>query len=309
MASIFRRLILQSSPRTPRLPLSQITLRAPIVASSRHRQFHTTPFRRKQDDEKDVKLSQTETHNGETLENSYDARDTTLRKAIMQRDTPEILRLMKRDSITPEEVEELRADIEEITILEAKEAAYERLTDRLIEAPDDPEIVEQIFRESGFSQEELQSGPLLPSGEEATEEDIMAVEKAIWDEISPGNAPVIVDEFQKFLDDANGNESLAMRAFAKHIRAKAGDPAVEDTAQALSVQKEEPFYTAPQRRDPKGFWNSDGREPDMGADEEFDQDEMPTKGHQWLDLQRDIREWQRYTIWELPLLSRGYQYK
>jgi hypothetical protein len=135
-------------------------------------------------------------HNGEIVGDVIDTEGSQLRRAIENGDTPEILRLTKRDSITPDEVEKLRIDFEEIKQLEAKEAAYENLAEQLINAPEDPEAVNQIFRESGISFDELQGGPLMVSGEEASEEDIMAVEKAIWDEISPGNAPVIVDELK-----------------------------------------------------------------------------------------------------------------
>jgi hypothetical protein len=123
----------------------------------------------------------------------------------------------------------------------------------------------------------------------------------------PGKCPSDCGRIEKFLEDANGNESLAMRAFAKHIREKAGDPSVVEASEELERQYEAPFETAELDRDPPGFWNDGGRTPELGADEQFDQDEIPTKGHRWLDLQRDIREWQRYAIWELPLLSSAYR--
>jgi hypothetical protein len=50
-----------------------------------------------------------------------------------------------------------------------------------------------------------------------------------------------------------------------------------------------------------GFFNYE--DPDAGEDEEFNQDDLPAKGHQELDLHREIREYARMAIWDLPLLS------
>lgn len=55
------------------------------------------------------------------------------------------------------------------------------------------------------------------------------------------------------------------------------------------------------RRKP-GFWNYEDDE-DLGDDESFRNDELPTKGHRELDLKREIREFARWMVWELPLLS------
>ncbi|KAF2674687.1 hypothetical protein BT63DRAFT_366832 [Microthyrium microscopicum] len=52
-----------------------------------------------------------------------------------------------------------------------------------------------------------------------------------------------------------------------------------------------------------GFWNYEDDE-ELGPDEVFKNDDLPRKGHQELHLKQEIRQYARYMVWELPLLSK-----
>jgi hypothetical protein len=56
------------------------------------------------------------------------------------------------------------------------------------------------------------------------------------------------------------------------------------------------------RKEQQGFWNED-KDEDLGADEVFNQDDLPGQGHIDLELQKEIRNYARLMVWELPLLS------
>jgi hypothetical protein len=72
-------------------------------------------------------------------------------------------------------------------------------------------------------------------------------------------------------------------------------------------KREEMHEEDPAKREPQGFWNED-KDEDLGPDEVFNQDDLPGSGHIDLDLQREIREYARLMVWELPLLSSMYSH-
>jgi hypothetical protein len=58
------------------------------------------------------------------------------------------------------------------------------------------------------------------------------------------------------------------------------------------------------RRDKEepGFWNYGQENADVGEDEEFQGDDLPSAGHAELEQHRELREYARLAAWELPML-------
>jgi hypothetical protein len=302
MAFVLRRFALQSRPwihtaRPPRLRIQSAlseTFRSP---------YHTTSARLKKDNGKSKAPVPVETSKIDL--DSLDEIESKLRKAFDDGNTQEVLRLSGRESMTPDELDDLKKTLSQLKDAKAREAVYSKLTDSLLQAPEDAAVVEQIFQQSGLKKEDIEALPLDGSGQPVSEEDVLDTEKAVWDMIGYDNVDMIIDEFETFLTKAGGNNKLAMREFVKHLKTKASDPR---QLQEAETKYDLAFLEAPLDKIPRGFWNDDGEEDnddddDEDGEEDFDQDDLPLKGHRWLDVQRDIREWSRYAVWELPLLS------
>jgi hypothetical protein len=295
MATTLRRLVLHSRAYTVRSLPPRLSFQPSIATREVRRFYRTTPIHRK-DDQLSVPPSIVE------QQVNVDELEENLRKAFENDDKPEILRLSGRDEMSAAEFDELRELLNKLRVAETKEQLYEKLTDQLIDVTDGSEEATRLFAESGLAEEEYKDLPVNEAGERMSEEEIWETEKKIWDNINPSTAPMITDEFDEILKRSDGNSRLAMREFTQKIqeRSASGLPYESPYEEQLQEAFELP------RREAPGFWNDDGYDKDEAEDDDFDQDELPTKGHRWLDLQRDIRQWSRYAIWELPLLSRKH---
>jgi len=103
-------------------------------------------------------------------------------------------------------------------------------------------------------------------------------------------------EFIRFVQLLNPwKRSIIMKAWER-------DEQAEEKFQSLDhLNSENDKLSRP--RDKQGFWTYGEENDDLGPDEDFQQDDLPRKGHQELDLQREIREFGRMMVWELPLLN------
>jgi hypothetical protein len=150
---------------------------------------------------------------------------------------------------------------------------------------------------------------LLPPDENAPKLDYIIKDKFLFQTIDKEES--LYELWKRLGWEEEGNSVRDLRVFFKIVNGV--DP--ESRKILLRVWEKDRHFGAqffnsesvldkepkPERQAP-GFWNYEDDE-GLSPDEVFRNDELPRKGHQELHLKQEIREYARYMIWELPLLS------
>jgi hypothetical protein len=189
-----------------------------------------------------------------------------------------------------QEREELMQLVEQVREASMKEEKLDKLAEAMIEDAEDPDAIEDAVRRLDIDPNDLMSRSREEEREFLAETGVdPRDDKAI--EAASLKAFAGVDASKEL--DLNGQ---ATQIGGKYQKLPFNIEDYEDDVEALPE---------PEAREAPGYWNEDKHE-DLGPDENFNQDDLPAAGHMELDLHREIREYARLIVWELPLLSSKY---
>jgi len=173
------------------------------------------------------------------------------------------------NSLSAQERKSVNQLVAQVADISRRDSKLDQLAEAMELNVDNPDGMEEVVRRLGIDSHELMAPP-------SEEERGILAEQGV-----------------------NPNDAYALERAALKSMAQDGQKSpyrIEDITDDI-----EALPNLPNRELP-GFWNDDKSE-DLGPDEEFNQDELPTSGHIELDLHREIREYARLMVWELPLLS------
>jgi len=192
------------------------------------------------------------------------------------------------------EKEELGSIVERIKEATAKDQALDGLAEVMVDDPENLQAIEDTIDKLKINTDELMSAPskaekkiLKESGIDVNDDD--AMEEASYSAFMGQDLDNAAQQVERAVNAQAGSEGGTFNPFGVE-----GDKeSYLDDTEALPLDE---------RRRVEGFWNEDKWE-DLGPDEEFNQDDLPASGHLELDQHREIREYSRLIVWELPLLS------
>jgi hypothetical protein len=244
-------------------------------------------------------------------------------------DVGSVLDMLDPKALTSEQREEVLGMINQLKGLEKKEEYYQNLVQSVTDAADDPTALHELLANADEDPRELLRRKLTDEEREALEEaesmdeylddplnlkakSQLSLEKALGGKLDmesemrlPSSEKV---DLQKMLEEAEKNQGGSLvkewleRNSAERSAAKRWGKRDRLLDTLLGVQSEPEVERG---KPPAGFWNY-GEDEDMGEDEEFQNDDISSKGHEELERHREIREYARYAVWELPLLSSMY---
>jgi hypothetical protein len=189
--------------------------------------------------------------------------------------------------ISPQEREELIGLVERVREVTLKDQSLDQLAEAMTENTEDLEGIEDAVKRLNINPRDLAR---VPTAEELE----------------------FLAESGVDLSDDNAIEEASFKAFAGLRPGEKFD--LDDKLGLSGGEGQKPLFNIEDYQDDveelpdiglrqaPGFWNEDKHE-DLGPDENFNQDDLPAAGHMELDLHREIREYARLIVWELPLLS------
>jgi hypothetical protein len=235
-------------------------------------------------------------------------------------DIGSVLDMLDSDALSDKERDEVLSMINQIQGLDAKEAHYKDLVDAIVSAPTDPAALDEILKGMGQDPKELLQG--LTAEERANleeggqdPEDPFDVQRAVMealDETQRSNDMPTLEDI-KNLDKVDAKELVERLKRGEQLPGKADktlSPSERKNMNALwkrddRIEKLLGVHNEPDTerdRDPEGFWNYGEGDEDMGEDEEYQGDDITAKAHAELEQHREMREYARLAVWELPLL-------
>lgn len=207
---------------------------------------------------------------------------------------------------------EMAATFKKIKELDEEEDRLDRLARDFVDHKGAIGTLDEVVREAGIDPDELteeatdeEKRLLKESGVDYLEgEPDEALEKASLDAFAgtlDGDESEELDEAEDLVEDENDEEG--------NLTAEE-QTMLQDQMKGLKeymdgIDEMADIEVSDKQREKVGFFN-DNKDDDCGPDEVFNQDDLPASGHLELDLQREVREYSRLMVWELPLLSSTY---
>jgi hypothetical protein len=340
MAYAIRRLLLRTRTFRYRRAQLQLSDRPTITPASQVcRQFHASPFLfddkpepRKRGRPRKAKAAEadpkTEENNvvvqGQSAENETQlsvsselgvdlgARelDPEFRKQVDQLteegDVAGLLELADAEFMSPQEHQELIQLVGKNMEVEDHADTLQKLAALVEHRPDDVDGAHELMKQVGMNPKNLFDHP---------SEDVAAAFRSDNKNINLNDPDALDRQFWKSMtgkeefDEDDADQERIIRQLLDS-GGSARDENLQRHLRRSVVEKQrnvEAHFGVDGRLDPDtkpdapGFFNYE--DPDAGEDGEFNQDDLPAKGHQELDLHREIREYARLAIWDLPLLS------
>jgi hypothetical protein len=225
-----------------------------------------------------------------------------------------LLDLANTEIMSSSERRELVQLVKKNMEVEEKARVLHKLAKLVEERPGDIEGAQELMQKAGMQPQDLFRPPTEEEAEAIRSDDKDVdlsdphdIDRRFWESIT-GRSESDEDnwEQERIIRELMDNESSGK---SKSGTAQDGNLQKYLTRSVTEKQKniEKSFGVAGRihvddpRPEPPGFFNYEDDE--AGPDEEFNQDDLPAKGHQELDLHREIREYARLAVWELPLLS------
>jgi hypothetical protein len=186
----------------------------------------------------------------------------------------------------------------------------QKLSKLVVEHPEDLDGAQALMKEAGMDPQDL----IVPPSD-----DVAAAFRADDRNVDLSDPEKIDKQFWKSMGEEVPDEDGYLKEDLENQERLLQGLVEAGTIQDQQLQRQLRRNVTDQQRSFDKAFGVDGRiEPDMeketpgffnygdpeaGEDEEFNQDDLPSKGHQELELHREIREYARMAIWDLPLLS------
>jgi hypothetical protein len=236
------------------------------------------------------------------------------------------LDMLDSSNMEPNDKLELLSMLNKLEGLGSQEKHYMELAEALKSAPEDSEAIEGILEKMGTTPEEMQQAPKRTKKE---------IEKlGVFEE---GQLPM-ESVTLRALDKVSGSDGDRIPSLAEAEKSLkpsfwkrwfGGEEMDRDTQDLLEntenlsqdeLQREKRFFKRDPRinemfgiidkpssevdREARGFWNyGEAKGENMGEDEKFMEDDITSRGHAQLEQHREVRQYARWAVWELPLLS------
>jgi hypothetical protein len=197
--------------------------------------------------------------------------------------------------LSDEDKQELSQLAEEFKLYTAKNERMDKLAEEISNTPED---IEGAIARSGVDEDDLTS--LSKRERKMMRAEGMNVQDE--EEMDQGAYRAWGDEGE---DEEFGDYAMEEDLVKQYARDTAeGESKLnfDPMARGGQLDSREELMADLSKREQQGFWNED-REEDLGPDEVFNQDDLPGQGHIDLELHKEIREYARLMVWELPLLS------
>jgi transcriptional regulator of met regulon len=235
-------------------------------------------------------------------------------------DLESLLDLANTESMTNRQRRELVQLVEKNIEVEEKAFQLQKLAKLVQERPDDIKGAKELMREIGMEPQDLFAPPNEEEAEAIRSDDKDVdlndpedIDRRFWASIGDRSESDEADwDQERIIRELMEDEQPSK--ISEKSRSKSGRVMDENFQRYLkrSVAErqrkiEKSFgvegrnYDDDEEPEVPGFFNYEDDE--AGEDQEFNQDDLPAKGHQELDLHREIREYARLAVWELPLLS------
>jgi hypothetical protein len=189
------------------------------------------------------------------------------------------------DSVSEADKQELRDLVDQVREANMQDQQLEGFAEAIVADPDDHQAIEDAAKRLNLDTNELMS----PMSQEELE---LLKESGI----DPRDKEAMRKAGLRAFTGLGEGESIG-----EHLKQMGKTPGKSPINLDGDEYDLESLPNLPDREVP-GFWNED-KEDDLGPDENFNQDGLPAAGHRELDLHREIREYSRLIVWELPLLS------
>jgi hypothetical protein len=216
-----------------------------------------------------------------------------------------LLELANTEAMSASERRELDQLMKKNSELLDRARVLQKLSKMLTEHPEDLDSAHELMKEAGMHPQELFAPP---------SDDVATAFRADDKNIDLSDPEKIDKQFWKSLtseEEPDEDREAQDRLIRELIESgTAGDESLQRQLRRNVMEKQKGFEKAfgvdgrldlDFEKETPGFFNYE--DPDAGEDEEFNQDDLPAKGHQELELHREIREYARMAIWDLPLLS------
>jgi hypothetical protein len=236
-----------------------------------------------------------------------------------------VLDMLDDDALSEKERGEVLSMVNQLQGLDAEATHYKNLVDAIVNAPKDPAALDALITSMGQDPKELLEGlsaeeSMKLAGSGTDPEEPFQLEAAVLESLDEAfadgsklpsveqlenvgklNAKEILEQKKGDKEDVNqGRVKMSVEDIKKVGRQWARDKRIE---QMFGVENKPDME---QEKDKPGFWNDGDLDSDMGEDEEFAGDDITAQGHAELERHREMREYARLAVWELPLLSSRY---
>jgi hypothetical protein len=237
-----------------------------------------------------------------------------------------VLDMLDDEALSEKERGEVLSMVNELQGLDAEATHYKNLVDAIVNAPKNPAALDALLTSMGQDPKELLQGlseeeNTKLAGSDTDPEEAFNLEAAVLEALDEAfedgsklpsveqlenvgklDTKEILERQKEEKGDVTRNRvKMSVEDIRKVGRQWARDKRIE---QMFGVENKPDME---QEKDKPGFWNDGDLDSDMGEDEEFAGDDITAQGHAELERHREMREYARLAVWELPLLSSRYK--
>jgi hypothetical protein len=233
------------------------------------------------------------------------------------------LDMLDRADMEPKDKLELLGLLNKLEGMEEKEQHYQELAEALNTAPDDSAAIEAILEKLGKTSDEMmemteeEKKEMEELGVDPDDKLLPSLALRATDKANANNArvPSLAEAeenlrpsfWKRWFGGKDDKESDELRRLSKGEMARdkalwTRDPRFNEMYGIINDPSSE------KEKEEAGFWNYGDETEGMGEDEEFKEDDITSKGHAQLEQHREIRQYARWAVWEMPLLSSTFEF-